>query len=903
VSNGLQYRIVRLVRRIFFAAFLSLGIAGAATAKDAPCTDFEAERDALRGLLGEYFEDRDTVYLDRILARSRAARACARTDSDRARTYSFETWALVELHRYDEADQVFEEFSGLTPAQGDSVTWSTMHHRHASILQRLGRFAASQQSYAGALRYGEALPLERRLRLYQSHATALGQMAAYDEALERYERIEALIEAEGDALPADVRDALLGRTLLDQADVLHLRSIRRTATRDADLDRALVTVQRALTVLDGSDYDARKYRAVALLVLGDVLHATGRYDEAEARYREAVRAADAHGELSVRAEAWGDLGEHLLALRRSEEALPVSQQALDLWTESEDDNKIPGAYVDVGRGYEQLGRLDEAEAAFREAIGRTERNRASLGATDLAASAFAARQGPYRRLAGLYLRTGRPREAFALVEQTRARHLHDLRRDRRELVGLPASERARLDSLDTEIERLRAALATEPDPAGLLGARLTELVTERYGPDADAAAYAPPSIEDVQRALGRRGQTLVSYFLADSSTAFVVTAEDFHAVPLGVSEAGVDSLVQAVSTLWRGEADAPSRQAVEFDLDALHALYRAVFAPVRERVEDGAPLVVIPDGRLREVPFAMLLEEPAPHFQYAAAPYLLRRHPITTDLAAALLTDTTGLAADQPLDLLAFGRSDFALPADAPRRDGEAPLPNLPVVRDELRALRSLFRRGVVALDGAAAESDLNRRLPEARVVHLASHATVDPQQPLYSHIELWPDSTEDGRLHLYELAGRHLPAELVVLSGCSTARGQALEGEGMMGLHYGFRAAGSEASLGTLWYVDDEATGALMTRFYRHLRAGLSKDRALQQAQLDYLDAADGLRASPFFWAAPVLYGSPAAIEWTDPPGLSPVAWAGIGGLLLLLGLALPRVWERANGRECGVA
>ena len=441
------------------------------------------------------------------------------------------------------------------------------------------------------------------------------------------------------------------------------------------------------------------------------------------------------------------------------------------------------------------------------------------------------------------------------------------------------------------IERLRAALATEPDPAGLLGARLTELVTERYGPDADAAAYAPPSLDDVQRALGRRGQTLVSYVLADSSTAFVVTAEDFHAVPLGVSEAEVDSLVQAVSALWRGEVDAPSRQATEFDLDALHALYRAVFAPVREHVEDGAPLVVIPDGRLREVPFAMLLEEPAPRFQYAGAPYLLRRHPITTDLAAALLTDTTGLAAEQPLDLLAFGRSDFALPADAPRRDTASALPDLPVVREELRALRSLFQRGVVALDGEAAESDLNRRLPEARVVHLASHATVDPQRPLYSHIELWPDSTEDGRLHLYELAGHHLPAELVVLSGCSTARGQALEGEGMVGLHYGFRAAGSAASLGTLWYVDDEATGVLMTRFYRHLRAGLPKDRALQQAQFDYLDAADGLRASPFFWAAPVLYGSPAAIEWTDPPGLPPAAWAGIGGVLLLLGIVLPRV------------
>lgn len=896
MSNVLQYSALSIIRCLYFAVLLVPGFASTAKAQEPDCAEFETLREGLRAILRDYRQHDDPRFLHDLVAASRTARACARTDGERIVTYDYESWTLGALDRLEDAVEVLEAATRLAPpAEEYSSAWVNVYGRLADMLFRLGRFAETQHVYAQALRHTESRPLGRRLRLYTQHANALAQMSAYDEAMERLVEIEALIEAGEAELSREEYEGWLGRVLFDQADILTLQSSARHPGDEEKLERAIVLAERAIELQHSPDYWISRRRVLSMLVVADALDKLGRTDEARARYREAVRAADAHGDVGLRAQAWSDLGEHHLALAEPDAALPPLQRALGFALEDGDDYEAQYTYSYIGQAYQQQGRLDEAEAAFREAIARAERHRASLGMTDLAATAFAAWQGPYRRLVGVYLQAGRPREAFTLLEQTRARHLHDLRRDRRERVGLSDAGRARLDSLDAEIERLRAALATEPDPAGLLGARLTERVTERYGPDADAAAYAPPSLEDVQRALGRRGQTLVSYFLSDSSTAFVVTAEDFRAVPLGVSEAEVDSLVQAVSALWRGEADAPSRHAIEFDTGALHALYRAVFAPVREHVEDGAPLVIIPDGRLREISFAMLLEEPTPRFQYSAAPYLLRRHPITTDLAAALLTDTTGLGSGQPLDLLAFGRSEFALPADLPRGDGEAPLPDLPVVRDELRALRSLFRRGVVMLDAEATEADLRRRLPEARVVHLASHANVDAQRPLYSHVELWPDSTEDGRLHLYELAGHHLPAELVVLSGCSTARGQVLRGEGMLGLHYGFRAAGSEASLGTLWYVDDEATGALMTRFYRHLRAGLPKDRALQRAQLDVLDAADGLRASPFFWAAPVLYGSPAAIEWADPPGLPPAVWTAIGAGLLLLGLGLPRLRRRA--------
>jgi CHAT domain-containing protein len=199
---------------------------------------------------------------------------------------------------------------------------------------------------------------------------------------------------------------------------------------------------------------------------------------------------------------------------------------------------------------------------------------------------------------------------------------------------------------------------------------------------------------------------------------------------------------------------------------------------------------------------------------------------------------------------------------------------------------------GRFALDEAASEGAFMRQVGDARVLHLASHAAADPALPLYSYIMLWEDPAtgDDGVLRLHELLGRPLDAEMVVLSGCATARGRAHMGEGMLGLQFAFRAAGARSVVATLWSEDDRAAVELVDRLYAHLQRGLPKDRALQAAQLDYLADHDGIRASPFFWAAPVLYGDDAPVGWAPAPG-RPLPWVLLGLGLLGAALALPRV------------
>jgi CHAT domain-containing protein len=247
--------------------------------------------------------------------------------------------------------------------------------------------------------------------------------------------------------------------------------------------------------------------------------------------------------------------------------------------------------------------------------------------------------------------------------------------------------------------------------------------------------------------------------------------------------------------------------------------------------------------------------------------------------------------------MLALGRSRFD---DFRTRNILDPtssaLRDLPSVEEELRQIHRRIG-GLSALNERATEAFLYEHLGEARLIHLASHSFVDPFLPLYSRVELWdsPDDENDGTLYLYELQGYPLAADLVVLSGCSTARGLARSGEGMMGLQYAFRAAGARSVLATLWQVEDRATVDLMDEFYLNLRRGLSRGDALRQAQLTYLDSHEGRSASPFFWAAPVLYGDVSPIP-LKAPAPSAVVWILVGVLLVLSGLALPRLFHRRS-------
>lgn len=115
------------------------------------------------------------------------------------------------------------------------------------------------------------------------------------------------------------------------------------------------------------------------------------------------------------------------------------------------------------------------------------------------------------------------------------------------------------------------------------------------------------------------------------------------------------------------------------------------------------------------------------------------------------------------------------------------------------------------------------------------------------------PDNIDDGILKSSEIAKLDLSGvDLAVLSACETGLG-AVTGDGVFGLQRGFKKAGVNSILMSLWKVDDDATSVLINEFYSQwLSENIDKYRALELAK-------EKVRQNPKwkhpkFWAAFIL-------------------------------------------------
>lgn len=70
------------------------------------------------------------------------------------------------------------------------------------------------------------------------------------------------------------------------------------------------------------------------------------------------------------------------------------------------------------------------------------------------------------------------------------------------------------------------------------------------------------------------------------------------------------------------------------------------------------------------------------------------------------------------------------------------------------------------------------------------------------------------GAVETGEIYNLRLPVELVVWSGCQTAIGKEIRGEGLVGLTRGFMYAGAPRVVG-LWKIDDAMTADMMKHSY----------------------------------------------------------------------------------------
>ncbi len=199
--------------------------------------------------------------------------------------------------------------------------------------------------------------------------------------------------------------------------------------------------------------------------------------------------------------------------------------------------------------------------------------------------------------------------------------------------------------------------------------------------------------------------------------------------------------------------------------------------------------------------------------------------------------------------------------------DGEGNffVPPLPASRVEAETILALVapdeRKAALDFD-ASYQTATQGELDQYRFVHIATHGLLDEIHPELSGLLLSQVNRQGGNENGYfttlDAFNLKLNAELVVLSGCRTALGKEVRGEGLMGLTRGFMYAGARRVMASLWQVNDAATAELMKHFYRGMlgEKKLLPAAALRAAQLEMLK--DPRWNAPYYWAAFTLQG-----EW----------------------------------------
>ncbi len=854
-----------------------------------------------------------TEAIHHALTLSEQARRClGEANAGRLQTlYIQEVELLYRLRDYPVLVRRADEFLA---AVGPDAVQSYSVYRHRGYAQyMLNNLSAAAGDFAQALALAETAPGIERVRLLLSLGATAQRMRDFHSATDAYEQAIQLLDSLDRATPR--WDWYRVYSLNAQADLLVEKADLNLAPFEPQLRRAAELLEESMALLRKGPPDTRT--AYALTLLGDVYTELHQEEKALGYFQRAYDLAwqldDGHWHYA----ATYKLGIYYMRTAQFDRAQTLLLKAHSLVGAARSIDFERRVLRDLGRLYELRGEYARAESFFDQAIAVTERFRQSLRTTTWSSGAFTEWRRSYRGRTRVLLAQGRFEDAFLALEQTRARHLHDMRTQAQLLGRLSLAARARFDSLTTALAETMSALADDALPVARRNALRSQqarlMAQRRILLDLDEH-FPPPSIAALQQTLARRGQVLMSYFIDRSqrwssvlkrparSYAFLLTPDTLHAFPLPASAQDVAALLEQVSPVLTAGQEAVRFNTMLYALPVLKRLYDLLFAPAAAHVPAGARLVVIPDGPLFLLPFGMLIEEETDPYAYQTAPYLVRKHAISVELAASLLlAEAAAEAPRAAYDVVAFGKTSFSgVRRTMTVRDAEtadAALIDLPAVVDEIRAIRRLFRKTQTRLDAEATESAFLDLAPRAKILHLASHTRLDDASPLQNAVLLSADADDsghDGRLFVHEIQRQALAARLVVLSGCNTARGVLQSGEGMAGLQYAFRAMGVESSLATSWFAEDAASVRLIDGFYRHLRRGLPKDVALQHAQLAFLEGATRTTASPFFWAAPVFYGDAAPLRFA-PDWRLRTFWLAllVGGLFFAFFL-----WRRAHRR-----
>jgi CHAT domain-containing protein len=714
--------------------------------------------------------------------------------------------------------------------------------------QALGHWSVAASGYeAAGDREGQARAL---LRSAEAELN-LGRGPA---ALNSLNKAQALAERSGDrALRLAVESGLGNAYVL--------------TGRDADAERVLRAAVKDARALGDADTEAQ-----TLNNLGNLLALQSRFGDAISSYREAIQAANKAGAKAAATRASTNLARALIDDGKNGEAIAlVAVLDKDLRALAPSHEKAYGL-ISLGRLYERLltrGIAPSAQWSQRAYAAYNDALAIADGINDPRSRSYA-----LGYLGGMYERSKQYDEALQYTQQAifaaQQANAPEIQYRWQWQSGRILNAQGKTDlailayrhAIET-LKTVRADLVaggsrtTFRDSVGPVFFQLADLLLQRSGTQSDSKLVTQDLVDARSTVEVLKGAELQDYFQDDCVTALRARSKGIDqlaahtaalypivlpdrlelllSLPDGIQRFTTPIDAKKLTREIRTFRHLLEKRTTHEYLQHAEQLYAWIIRPIEPVLEKYKidTLVIVPDGALRTIPLSAL---------YDGKQFLIARYAVATT-PGLTLTDPQKIESTQQ-EVMLSGLTDSV--------QGFAPLP---YVGQELKTIHALY--GGTVLENqqftvSAMEKDLGAT--PYRIVHIASHGQFD------SDVNKTFLLTYNGKLgmnKLEQLLGisrfRTEAVELLTLSACQTAAGDDRAALGLAGVAV---KAGARSAVATLWTVNDPASAALVSDFYRALKEqSASKAKALQQAQLELLK--DWRYRHPSYWSAFLLIGN----------------------------------------------
>ena len=498
---------------------------------------------------------------------------------------------------------------------------------------------------------------------------------------------------------------------------------------------------------------------IKLTSLGNAYRRAGQLHQALEQYERAFRSIR---EWDLKYPHEGRLYQAVgaLYLRQNNfpQALESFKKALSIAKSQLTPGEVSSASRNIGDVLMQTGKPDEAVPHYQRAIQQIESIRSVLQAENFRQSYFEGQLRAYVSIMDALLLSGKPEDAFNYSEHARSRVFLDVLGSRVRLSrvksGLLEEERA----LQERTAGLKARLTDEGDEereidSGRLNRELREAekaytaflekVRKQDREQASLITVDPLSLKEIQQLLDP-GTTLIEYFVTEGGIFIWVVEKEklqFQRVELPKEELGKSIKTLRESIFSLGEKNKFNEASV--------LLYKQLIEPLLPHIT-GKELIIVPHDVLHYLPFHALVG--------SDGRYLIERYPVYYLSSASLLQFVKEKRKAGGEKVLAFGNPDLGDPEK-----------NLEYAELEAEQVKNVYPQSTVYVKKDASEEKSKSLSPTHDILHFATHAQLNEDDPLSSAVLLAKEGKEDGRLEVREIFGMDLKANLVVLSGCDT--------------------------------------------------------------------------------------------------------------------------------------